>query len=283
MEPISTMANSIRQDFKALFGFRWDALVEWILISWLSLWLWMSMFRNKDLKGTYGPLDGLRGFLEDLGFASHNWLDQTISWASDPEHVWFSRWLVAVAVVAAVTTVRSYRLTGLRIVALFSVALAVQMQQSFWPIFWTLFWAAIPTGLALLKGFRDDHSQSGVKDREPYFSVRSVLYDFCAKIVLLFVMPLIAPLIVVAILIYSFEKHPPYNPIEELNSRATSVLYPTMIMTTDESADAALEEAAKSAEMVSIQLAESKSYAAQRLANRYLDILKTLRKAKDPK
>lgn len=260
-------AKTLRDEVIALFGLRWDTLVEWVIISWLSLWFWTSVVgvENGRFGWSYGPLTGIQKLLESLDLDAPSWFAGTLAWLLAPGHSWLSTAFVVIAIAASVTAVRSYRLSGLRTIALASAAVVCEIVGSFWPVAWILLYAAIPAAiaciLALVDGFRNESKFTP----DEFYSWEIATANYVTKVVMLFLAPVLAPMLLAAQLVVSFRTSLPYDPIEELNQKSIAILEAPR--SDDKSR---LEELAKESASVSLQLAGNQSSTARRIATRYL-------------
>lgn len=271
-------AKTMREEINALFGVRWDTFVEWVVIAWLSIWFWTS--RPKEhrtgsfLEWTNGPLAAVEKFLRSLDIGPPAWLTGTADWLIDAPRERLSTVLVVIAVVSCVTAVRNYRYSGLRTLALLAVALVCEVQGSFWPVLWVLLLAAIPAAWAWTLAFADGRRKvSQFSEDEYYFGERIVLIYF-RRIVLLFLVPLFAPILLAGQLVVSFRTNVPYNAVKELNHEVIDALESHG---TDRAEDLdALTGAAASA---ALQLAGNRSREAHLIAEAYRSTLKRRREA----
>lgn len=266
-------AQTFREEINALFGLRWDTLVEWIVISWLSIWLWMGLHETQSLQWSYGPLTGLDGFLESVSLDSPNWVETVRIWITDPDHSWLANTFVAIAVAASVAAIRSHKLSGLRTVALLSATIACEMNQSFFSIVWILIWAAVPAAIACLIGLIDDLRQSDKFDSYAFYHPPTILTDYLTNVVFLFLLPLVAPFLLAVQLIASFQTKLNYDPVDKLHQKAT------FLLETSPTQNQRLKEAARVARSASLKLAGNQSKSARRIASRQLYNLERRQKA----
>lgn len=142
--------KTFREEFSALLGLRWDSFIEWAVITWLSGWFWVTAFEsafsnmNKFHAWSatphedYGPITGLSVFLEKLSLHSPRWLTSFLNWLHDPAHDWVYFIFIIISLITCVTSMRSYKHTGLRVLALLSIAIACEMDGSLLPVLWVV-------------------------------------------------------------------------------------------------------------------------------------------------
>lgn len=273
-------AKTLREEVNALFGVRWDTLVEWAVISWLSIWFWSSRVDSSTAGNfvvwTDGPLTGIESFLVSLDITPPSWLTATTDWLLDPSREGLSITLVVVAVVACVTAVRSYRLSGLRTLALLSTAVVCEIQGSFWPVVWILSAAAIPAAFAWGIGFVDRHREESKFNEYEYYFDRGIVSDYITRIVLLLISPVFAPFLLAGQLVVSFRTNLPYEPAEELNKEVLNVLKTRGDGQADE-----LDALTSTAASAAIHLAGNASRDARQIASAYRFRLKNRREAEE--
>ncbi|PRB59015.1 hypothetical protein [Microbacterium sp. MYb45] len=273
-------AKTLREEVNALFGVRWDTLVEWTVISWLSIWFWSSR-ADPSISGNFfgwtdGPVTGIENFLRSLDITPPSWLTATIDWLLDPSREWLSTTLVVVAVVACVTAVRSYGLSGLRTLALLSTAVVCEIQGSFWPVVWILLAAAIPAAFAWGIGFVDSRREESKFSEYEYYFGRGIVSDYITRIVLLFLSPAFAPFLLAGQLVVSFRTNLPYEPAEELNKEVVNALKTRGDGQADE-----LDALTSTAASAAIHLAGNTSRDARQIASAYRFQLKSRREAEE--
>lgn len=273
-------AKTLREEVNALFGVRWDTLIEWTVISWLSIWFWSS-WANPSIFGNFfgstdGPLSGIENFLRSLDVVPPSWLTETINWLLDPSREWLSTALVVLAGIACVTAVRSYRLSGLRTLALLSAAIVCEIQGSFWPVAWILILAAIPATFAWGIGFVDSHRTKSKFTEHEYYFDRGIVSDYITRIVLLFLSPVFAPLLLAGQMVVSFRTNLPYDPAGELNKEVIDALKTRGGKQADE-----LDGLTSMAATAAIHLAGNPSREARQIASSYRFQLKQRREAEE--
>src|SRR5699024_10225382 len=246
MDGKSPDAKSIREEINALFGLRWDTLVEWAVISWLSLWFWFSAYDTESFRWSYGPISGIDRFLAARSIGAPEWFMQVHGWVSNPVNEWFAKAAIAIAVIACVAAVRSYRLSGLRTVALVAAAVACEMHDGFVPIFFILLCSAIPAAVGCGIALVESHQNSDDFDASVFYSWQFIMTSFATKVVGLFLAPILAPGLLAMQLVVSFRTDIPVDPVEELNREAVFVLNGTM-----EEPHSRLSDLAKNSEAVS--------------------------------
>lgn len=271
-------AKTIREEINELFGLRWDTLVEWVVIAWLSVWFWTSQ-RQESREGrsfgwTEGPLTAVEDFLHSLNIVPPSWLSGTTDWLAHSSPEWLSTVLVVVAVVSCVTAVRSYRLSGQRTLALLATALVCEVQGAFWPVLWVLLLAAIPAAVAWSIAFTDGRRKDSKFSENEYYFGPGIVTAYVTRIVLLFLVPIFAPILLAGQLVVSFRTNSRYDPANELNKEVIDALKTRGTGRADD-LDALTEVAAAAA----IQLAGNPSPEARQIAGEYRFRLQQRRKA----
>lgn len=263
--------KSWREELDKLFGFRWDTLVEWALISWLSIWFWLLNDRQLVFDSG-GPVTGVEQFLGALDVASPQWLTSWTAWLQTPERAWLLQVFMVVAAVSCVASLRSYSLSGLRTLALASAALACEMDGSLLPVLKIIGFAAIPAFAAMATAILEKYSKNPV-GREREFFLGHILDKFFVRIVALYLMPGAAPALFLLGLVGSFKSTRPYAPVEELNDEVVRSLWNFG----GKQADAGQET--QLAALAAIHLAGNTSRDALRIANGYRGLLRASRGA----
>lgn len=271
-------AKTMREEINALFGVRWDTLVEWVVITWLSIWLWTSGLqesRSGSSAGwTDGPLTAVENFLRSLDIVPPSWLTGTTDWLVDSSPEWLSSVLVVIAVVSCVTAVRGHRLSGLRTLALLATALVCEVHGNLRPVAWVLLLAAIPAAVAWSIAFADDRRKNSKFSEDEYYFGQGIISVYITRIILLFLAPLFAPLLLAGQLVVSFRTNVPHEAAEELNKE---VIYALKTRGAGRAGDLdALTEVAASA---AIQLAGNPSREARLIAGAYRFKLQQRREA----
>lgn len=272
MDENSPNSKSIREEVNALFGLRWDTLVEWIVISWLSIWFWVAVYDDFEVRWAYGPLSGIERFATAIDVNLPGWFENIYVWILSPENQWFAKVLIFISVVACVAAVRSHRLSGLRTVALVAAAVACEMFGGLMPVLWILLFSAVPAGLGCMISFSYRFRDPDNLDSNVFYYWEHILVSFGTKVVALFFAPVFAPILLAMQLVVSFRTDIPSDPVEELNREASFVL-------SGSSSDPStwLESVATKSEEVSLQLVGTQSVTAKRIAYRYLYDLKELK------
>lgn len=271
-------AKTIREEINALFGVRWDTLVEWVVIAWLSIWFWTSQ-REESRDGrsfgwTEGPLTAVEDFLHSLDIVPPSWLSRTTNWLVHSSPEWLSTVLIVVAVVSCVTAVRSYRLSGQRTLALLATAFVCEVEGDFWPVLWVLLLAAIPAAVAWSIAFTDGRRKDSKFSENEYYSGPGIINAYLTRIVLLFMAPIFAPILLAGQLVVSFRTNLRYEPAKELNKEVIDALKTRGTGRADD-LDALTEVAAAAV----IQLAGNPSLEARQIAGEYRVRLQQRRKA----
>lgn len=258
--------KTLRDELNALFGIRWDTLVEWSIICWLGLWFWvLGLARFPDW--TEGPFTSIETFLSLIGIPDPGWLSALITWIIAPEHAWMAQPLIAVSVVCCVSALRSYSFSGLRTLALIAAAVACEMQSSFLPVVQIVLLSTIPAiaaiGMAVLQKF----GRSNL-DRSRSYYIGHIIEMFITRIVLLFLAPALVPILLLIQLVTSFRTVPHYSPVHDLNETVITRLR-QRIYSKDDRENMVLQLAATAA----IQLADSTSTDAKLIARRYTSLI----------
>ena len=279
-ESSAGFAKSLREEINALLGIRWDSLVEWVVIAWLSAWTWAAIFSDQGpLPGWgpssgegHGPLTGIGLFLENLDASSPGWFSAVMGWLHDPAHNWVYYVFLLTAVTTSVTAARNSRHTGLRVLALLSTAIACEMNGSLWPVAWVLLLAAVPALWACGIDWVGRKSDEGDGDR--YYFAPGILMRFLTRIAFLFLLPLAAPFLLLGQLVVSFRTDLPYSPAKEISNEVITVL-------TARGADgpSALDPLTEAASSAAISLAGNQSREAREVLISYHFALKRRREA----
>lgn len=162
------------------------------------------------------------------------------------------------------TAVRSYGLSGLRTLALLSVAAVYEIQASFWPVVWVLLLAPIPAAFAWGIAVVDSHRQKSTFSDHQYYFADGILRTYFTRIVLLFLSPVFAPFLLVGQLVVSFRTDLPYSPAEELNREVIAALKTRGHNRIDD-----LDALTGTAAVAAIQLAGNASREARAIAGTY--------------
>lgn len=208
---------TIRGEVEKLFGIRWDTLLQWTVISWLSIWWWTTRTAIDPIGWNGGPLTAVENFLISLDVIPPAWFSDALDWLLAPSRRWLAGVLVAVAVVTCVAAVRSPTLSGLRTVALLCTGTVCEMERSFVPVSWILGWALVPAVIASAIAHFDGHRDRGWSTQYEYYSIGQIFQAYIARILFLFIVPVLAPLLLLMQLAAGFRTSVPYEPAQELN------------------------------------------------------------------
>ena len=221
---ITDHTKSLREEVQHLFGLRWDSFVEWTMIAWLSLWFWTSCLVTSEFTlPSVGPIEWIAEVLRALAVDPPEWLLAIPGWLTDPQRAWLLHVFVISAVAAATLAVRSYRHTGLRVLALACAALAYEVDASASPIAQILLLAAVPAAVAILISFLPDRRER--EDRmTSFFHGAGVSERYIMRVFGLFVAPVVAPFLLLVALVTSYRTEVAYQPSYDLARAAASGL-----------------------------------------------------------
>jgi hypothetical protein len=262
------VTKSLREEINELFGVRWDSVIEWAVISWLSVWFWTTYAGPSSEGWKSGPLRGIEDFLRSLDVEPPAWLLATLAWFSDSARQTLLPAFVIIAAVACVTSVRGYHLSGLRTLALVALAIACEINASLYPVAWVLALAAIPASIAMVLGLTADRFRR--RSGRYYLSDR-IVANYSTRIVMLFLSPVLAPGLLALQLVASFRTDLPYSPAEEL---ATEVALKLEDKWPAPDGERGADELTQVAAAASIHLAGNTSAEARNVASRYLHHLR---------
>ena len=215
-DDLAAKANSLREEVRHLFGLRWDNFVEWVIIAWSSAWLWTSWaVSNAFVFPMNGPIEWIAEVLRLLDVPSPSWLLSIPRWLTEPDRSWLLWVFIVGAAVFATLSVRSHRHTGLRVMALVCMILALEVDGSAWPILWSGLWALIPFGIALVLGALPD-SRNSEQRLSSFFLPQGVAEHYFVRVLGIFAMTVVAPGVLFAALVTSYRTVVPYEPSREL-------------------------------------------------------------------
>jgi hypothetical protein len=218
-------ANSWRAEVRQLFGLRWDNFVEWVIVFWASAWLWSSWaVSNALVFPKEGPIEWVADLLHRLAVEPPHWLLEIPRWLTTPDRSWLL-WVFQIgAAIFATLAVRSYRHSGLRIMALINLLLAFEVNRSALPLLWVALFALIPPGVALIASVVTD--SRSIEDRHRgFFYPKGIIKRYLTRILGLFLFPAIAPGVVFLALVNAYKTVPPYEPSSDLASRVAIELH----------------------------------------------------------
>lgn len=223
---IADNAKAWRTEIRHLFGLSWDRFIEWVIIAWLSAWIWTAWtVSNAIVFPTSGPITWISEVIRAFGVQPARWLLDVPIWLTDPQRGMLLPIGVIASAVLATLSLHSYDLTGLRVLALACALVAVEIHRSMLPMLWIVLLAAIPFLAALGFSFLPQDRDHDVDEREwsaftPEVSVRFYL----ARVLGLFVMPLAAPVFLLFAVVNSYRVEREYRPADDLASVAAQEL-----------------------------------------------------------
>lgn len=233
---MENLGENLRKELSALFGIRWDKFIEWAVIAWLSAWFWTSAWYwfigpHGELSETVkyasipanqrfvGPGSGIEKFMLGIEISPADWLIGFLTWLQGLQgsaHNLIYWITLLAAVLASVTSVRSYKHTGLRVLALFCTAVACEVQGSFSPILWVLLIAFVPTVVACLLDLIDRSRKESKNSEYQTYYTGTIITKFLTRIMFLFLEIPLAPLLVFILLVTSFRTNSPRFTAEEI-------------------------------------------------------------------
>lgn len=235
-DTVTQFTKTLREEIGALFGVRWDSVLEWIIIAWLSAWFWLQSVAAlapkesplkrlaSDADGNSGPVSGIGRFIQFVDISIPGWLSGFVDWLHEPLNNWICVAATLLAVATCVTAVRSYRHTGLRVIALTSAAIACEINGNLAPVTWILFLSAIPTIWACSLDWIDQRREESKFSEDSYYFAQGILTKFISRIIFLFIQVPAAPALIIMQLIVSFRTDLRYSPSVELNREILKVL-----------------------------------------------------------
>lgn len=213
---ITDGSKAWREEVKHLFGLSWDRFVEWAIIVWLAAWIWTAWaVSNALVFPSSGPITWIAEVVTAFGETPATWLTDFPVWLADPNRAALLPISAVGAACFATLSVRSYRYTGLRVLALVCAVIAVQIEGSVLPLIWIVTISAVPFAVALGFGFLGDnkiHDEREWSIHYPPLAIRS----FVLRVVGLFAMPVAAPILLLPALIGSYRWKHEYQPSEAL-------------------------------------------------------------------
>lgn len=213
-----------REEVRHLLGLSWDRFVEWTVIAWLSAWIWTAWaVSNAVVFPASGPITWLAEVVRLLGGEPASWLTAIPVWLTEPQR----SVLLPISVVAsasfATLSVRSYRLTGLRVLALIAAVVAVEIHGSALPLIWVVLVAAVPFGVAFGLGFLPNSDELDPREWSRHYPP-GALQRFVMRVVGLYAMPVAAPVLLFPALVSSYRVERKYVPSEALAEAAAREL-----------------------------------------------------------
>lgn len=278
---------TLRAEVTALFGIRWDSFVEWTVITWLSAWFWAPAFtggfsevspleRLAEDGRFVGPVSGIESFLEGIGVGSPAWFTGFLTWLHAPDHSWIYWVALLVSVLTCVTSARSYKHTGLRVLALLSAAVACEVHGDLWPVLWVLVIAGVPALLACSLDWIDQRREKSRYGEHQYYFAEGILIKFLTGIVFLFLKIPVAPIVILAQLVVSFRTEIPRYAGDEI----TQEVGRSLEAASAEGA-AGVDELTQAASSAALSLAGNQSTEARKILGQYAYLLRARRERTD--
>lgn len=118
--------TSLRHELSQLFGLRWETATEWIVIVWISGWLWTSLLQSNWM--TIGPLTWSADMIDAAGFGIPGWLTDTSDWLTAQARSWVYWVLISIIVMASTASIG--RRAGFRMTAMIALAFAFEVEAS---------------------------------------------------------------------------------------------------------------------------------------------------------
>lgn len=224
---VTDRSKAIREEVRHLFGISWDRFIEWTIIVWLSAWIWTAWTVSEAVVfPASGPIEWIADVIGAFGGTAPDWLLGIPEWLTDPKRAMLLPIAVMVAAVVATFALRSYALTGLRVLALVAAVVAVEIEGSMWPLAWIVLVAAVPCVIAIVIGFLPDrHDALGDESRwESFYYPAGAVERFALRVVGLFLVPVVVPIFLIPALVVNYRIDREYRPAEELARRAAASL-----------------------------------------------------------
>lgn len=215
-----------REEIHHLLGLSWDRFIEWTVITWLSAWIWTAwIVSSAFIVPDSGPVTWIADVITAFGGSAPAWLLGIPVWLLDPHRAALLPICLIASAVLATLSLRSFTLTGLRVLALAAAAVAVEIHGSILPLFWIVAIASAPCIVSIVASFvpRDDNAR--FDDREwSFFYAKGSLVMFAFRILGLYGMPVAAPFVLANGLVSSYRIERVYNPAESLGRAAAREL-----------------------------------------------------------
>ncbi|QJU52685.1 hypothetical protein SCB71_04885 [Herbiconiux sp. KACC 21604] len=218
-DEVVAKAHSWREEVDQLFGLRWDTLVEWVVITWVSVWLYSSWVAHPDAAfPSEGPIEWTAGLFRALSIDPPGWLTGVTPWLTDASRSWLLGLSVVLSAVFVTLSVKRRNRVGLRFLALVMLVIALEIGDSIWPVFLILALAAVPAICAAVAGVVENLRADDRRDdlHDGFFLPSIVLRQYVEGVLLLFAMPVLAPFILLYRLVTSYRVELPYDPSAEL-------------------------------------------------------------------
>ena len=285
---IKEFTSTLRTEMTALFGIRWDSFVEWAVTVWLSVWFWATSFNGgfdtrsplENLATGHlfvGPISGISSFLQGLGIAPPTWFADFLIWLHAQGHSWIFWVALGVAVLTCVTSARSYKHTGLRVLALISAAISCEIQGDLWPVLWVVLIASVPALVACSIDWVDQVREKSRYGESQYYFAQGIFIKFLTGIVFLFLKIPVAPIVILGQLVVSFRTEIPRYSAAEITREVARVL--ETASTTDGSAG--VDDLTRAASSAALTLAGNQSPEARVILGHYSYLLRNRREQLD--
>lgn len=211
---VPNAAKAWREEVDHLFGIPWDRFIEWVLIGWLSAWVWTAwMVSNAFIFPRSGPISWIADVVRSLGGEPAAWLLAIPVWLTDSHRSVLLPISIVVSSIVVTLSLRSYKLTGLRVLALATATVAVEIDGSMLPLVWICAIAAGPAVVALLLGLRPADRE---RDEDGFFYAEGAVRWYIMRVMGLYAMPIAAPFLLGFVLVFSYRVERLYRPSEEL-------------------------------------------------------------------
>lgn len=216
MSETTDNAKALREEVHHLFGVSWDRFIEWAIITWLSAWIWTAwIVSNAFITPDSGPISWISDVITTLGGEPPAWLLSIPIWLADPHRAVLLPICVVTSAILATLSLRSFKLTGLRVLALAGAAIAVEIDGSMLPLLWIVLVAAIPCVVSMGASFLPQKDR--LDDREwSFFYAKGSMTMFAFRVVGLYAMPVAAPFVLSLGLVFSYRIEREYNSAQSL-------------------------------------------------------------------
>lgn len=226
MSEATDTSTALREEVRHLLGLSWDRFLEWTIITWLSAWIWTAWsVSNAVVVPDSGPIAWIADVITAFGGKPPTWLSDIPVWLTDTHRAALLPICVVASAILVTLSLRSYRLTGLRVLALGSAAVAVEIDGSVLPLLWIVAVAAVPCAASIVASFLPGDNDGLLDDREwGFFHIRSSIVLFVLRVVGLYLMPLVAPGVLAAALVFSYRVESRYQPAQSLGRASAGEL-----------------------------------------------------------
>ncbi|WDH78808.1 hypothetical protein PTQ19_15065 [Microbacterium esteraromaticum] len=226
MNEAAVASKAWREEVHHLLGLSWDRFVEWMVIAWLAAWLWTAwVVSNAMILPESGPITWFADVIKAFGGEPAAWLVAIPEWLTDPNRAPLLPICVIASAVLSTLSLRSFRLTGLRVLALLSAAIAVEIHGTMLPLVWIALAAAVPFAVSVLLSVlpRDD-ADMGDEREWSFFYAKGSMYMFGFRVLALYLMPVAAPILLAIALVFSYRIEREYSPSESLGRESARAL-----------------------------------------------------------